>query len=101
MSATDPQREQWWEVELRGADRAFVVRRSLTRSQSLQLASVQQTFEQLAHGELADFRLDFLHGRMSSSEKEFVMGNFRTGRTQVLVATPVIEVGVDIANATP
>ena len=37
---------------------------------------------------------------MSSSEKEFVMQKFRTGSTQVLVATPVIEVGVDIANAT-
>lgn len=101
--ATDPQREQWWEFfrkKLREGRQGFVVTPLVDESDDLQLASVQQTFEQLAHGELADFRLDFLHGRMSSSEKEFVMGNFRTGRTQVLVATPVIEVGVDIANAT-
>ncbi len=101
--ATDHQRERWWEFyrkKLREGRQGFVVTPLVDESDDLQLASVQQTFEQLAHGELAEFRLDFLHGRMSSSEKEFVMGNFRTGRTQVLVATPVIEVGVDIANAT-
>ncbi|HTN77543.1 MAG TPA: helicase-related protein, partial [Pirellulaceae bacterium] len=101
--ATEHQRDRWWEFfrkKLREGRQGYVVTPLVDESDDLQLASVQQTFESLAHGELADFRLDFLHGRMSSSEKEFVMQNFRTGRTQVLVATPVIEVGVDIANAT-
>jgi ATP-dependent DNA helicase RecG len=101
--ATEHQRERWWEFyrkKLREGRQGFVVTPLVDESEELDLASVQQTFESLSHGELADFRLDFLHGRMSSSEKEFVMQKFRTGSTQVLVATPVIEVGVDIANAT-
>lgn len=101
--ATEHQRERWWDFyrkKLREGRQGYVVTPLVDESEELALASVQQTFESLAHGELADFRLDYLHGRMSSSEKEFVMQKFRTGSTQVLVATPVIEVGVDIANAT-
>jgi ATP-dependent DNA helicase RecG len=101
--STDAQREKWWEFyrkRLAEGRQGYVVVPLVEESEDLELASVQQTFESLAHGELADFRLDFLHGRMTSSEKDFVMQSFRTGRTQVLIATPVIEVGVDIANAT-
>lgn len=101
--ATEHQRERWWEFyrkKLREGRQGFVVTPLVDESEELDLASVQQTFESLSHEQLADFRLDFLHGRMSSSEKEFVMQKFRAGATQVLVATPVIEVGVDVANAT-
>jgi ATP-dependent DNA helicase RecG len=100
--AAEGQREKWWDFyrkKLREGRQGFVVTRLVDENES-DLASVQATFESLAHGELADFRLDFLHGRMSASEKEFVMRKFRDGATQVLVATPVIEVGIDIANAT-
>ena len=48
----------------------------------------------------ADWRVELLHGRMPSSEKQAVMQRFRDGETQVLVATTVIEVGVDVPNAT-
>ena len=48
----------------------------------------------------ADYRVELLHGRMASSEKRAVMERFRRGETQVLVATTVIEVGVDVPNAT-
>ena len=48
----------------------------------------------------ADHRVELLHGRMASSEKQAVMDRFRRGETQVLVATTVIEVGVDVPNAT-
>jgi ATP-dependent DNA helicase RecG len=101
--ATEHQRERWWEFfrkKLREGRQGYVVTPLVDENEELELASVQQTFESLSHGELADFRLDFLHGRMSSSEKEFVMQKFRNGGTQVLVSTPVIEVGVDVANAT-
>ena len=64
------------------------------------VASVQQAFEALANGELADFRLDLMHGRLSAEEKESVMGDFQRGKTQVLVATSVVEVGIDVPNAT-
>jgi ATP-dependent DNA helicase RecG len=49
---------------------------------------------------LAPFRVGMLHGRLQSREKEQVMASFRTGDLQVLLATSVIEVGVDVPNAT-
>ena len=64
------------------------------------MASVQQAFEALANGELAEFRLDLMHGRLSAEEKESVMQDFQRGKTQVLVATSVVEVGIDVPNAT-
>ncbi|MFM9065987.1 MAG: ATP-dependent DNA helicase RecG [Planctomycetota bacterium] len=63
------------------------------------IASVARMYEDLVHGPLADFRLELLHGRMTSEEKEVVMERFRQGDVQVLVATSVIEVGVDVPNA--
>ena len=48
----------------------------------------------------ADYRVELLHGRMPASEKQAVMQRFRDNETQVLVATTVIEVGVDVPNAT-
>ena len=56
-------------------------------------------FERLSNGELAAFRVGIIHGRMSPAEKEEAMAAFRDGRTQVLVSTSVIEVGVDVPNA--
>ena len=47
-----------------------------------------------------DYRVELLHGRLPAAEKQEVMQRFRTGETQVLVATTVIEVGVDVPNAT-
>jgi len=54
----------------------------------------------LANGELADFRLGCIHGRMSPTEKHETMDAFRRGEIQVLISTTVIEVGVDVPNAT-
>ena len=64
------------------------------------MASAQETFDRLAAGELKGLRLGLLHGRMPSAEKEAVMDRFRRGELDVLVATTVIEVGVDVPNAT-
>ena len=57
------------------------------------------TFEELHAGALADCRLGLLHGRMKPAEKEAVMAAFGKGDLDVLVATTVIEVGVDVPNA--
>jgi ATP-dependent DNA helicase RecG len=56
--------------------------------------------EELANGPLAGVRVGLLHGRMSSDEKDRIMRRFLAGDIQVLVATTVIEVGIDVANAT-
>ena len=62
--------------------------------------SLQETYESLANGELEAFRLGLIHGRMTSEEKDAVMDRFRQGEIQVLVCTSVVEVGVDVPNAT-
>jgi len=57
-------------------------------------------YERLAKGELEGYRLVLLHGQMRSREKQRVMAEFASGKADVLVATTVIEVGIDVANAT-
>jgi ATP-dependent DNA helicase RecG len=69
-------------------------------SDKLEVRSAEETLERLAGGELHDLRLGLLHGRMSSADKDDTMGRFRRGELDVLVATTVIEVGVDVPNAT-
>jgi len=69
-------------------------------SDKLEVASAEETFERLSHGELSDLRLALLHGKLTSAEKEATMDRFRAGDLDVLVATTVIEVGVDVPNAT-
>jgi ATP-dependent DNA helicase RecG len=56
-------------------------------------------FDELRTGALAGLRLGLLHGRLSADEKEVTMARFHRGEIDVLVATTVIEVGVDVANA--
>jgi ATP-dependent DNA helicase RecG len=62
-------------------------------------ASVGAAFERLTNGDLAEFRAGIVHGRMTSVEKERAMNEFRAGRTQVLISTSLVEVGVDVPNA--
>jgi ATP-dependent DNA helicase RecG len=79
---------------------AYVVCPLIDESEKLEVASAQETFDRLAGDELAGLRLGLLHGRLTSGEKELTMDRFRSGGLDVLVATTVIEVGVDVANAT-
>jgi ATP-dependent DNA helicase RecG len=61
--------------------------------------SVKKEFERLGKGPLARLRLAMIHGQLSTAEKKAVMTDFREGKTDVLVATTVIEVGIDVPNA--
>jgi ATP-dependent DNA helicase RecG len=79
---------------------AYVVCPLIEESEKLEVASAEETFERLVHQELKGLRIALLHGRMPSAEKEAVMDAFRRGEFDVLVATTVIEVGVDVPNAT-
>jgi ATP-dependent DNA helicase RecG len=63
------------------------------------LRSANQMFDELRAGALKDLRLGLLHGRLSSDDKEVAMARFQRGDTDVLIATTVIEVGVDVPNA--
>jgi ATP-dependent DNA helicase RecG len=64
------------------------------------LASAEDVYQELRTGELKDFRLGLVHGQMDREAKAQAMESFRDGETQVLVATTVVEVGVDVPNAT-
>jgi ATP-dependent DNA helicase RecG len=79
---------------------AYVVCPTIEESDKLEVAAAERTFVELGHGQLAGLRLGLLHGRMSSADKDAVMSAFRSRETDVLVATTVIEVGVDVPNAT-
>jgi ATP-dependent DNA helicase RecG len=94
--------EAWASVrdEVAAGRQAYVVCPLVEESEKLEVASAEETYERLSSGELAGLRLGLLHGRMSSAEKERTMDSFRTGQLDVLVATTVIEVGVDVPNAT-
>jgi ATP-dependent DNA helicase RecG len=62
--------------------------------------SVRAEFDRLSKGPLQGLRLAMLHGQMSTDEKHATMTSFRDGRIDVLIATTVIEVGIDVPNAT-
>jgi ATP-dependent DNA helicase RecG len=63
------------------------------------LRAATDMYEELRSGELAGLRLGLLHGRLSADDKEVTMRRFQRGEIDVLIATTVIEVGVDVANA--
>ena len=98
----DQLEEVWADVraEVAAGRQVYVVCPLIEESEKLEVASAEETIERLAHGELRGLKLELLHGRMSSAEKEQVMNRFRSAETDVLVATTVIEVGVDVPNAT-
>lgn len=99
---SDAQEPVWKHVraEIDAGRQAYVVCPLVEESEKLEVSSAEETFEDLSNGELADHRLGLLHGRLSSADKEAVMARFRAGELDVLVATTVIEVGVDVPNAT-
>lgn len=92
-----------WErvrAEVEAGRQAYVVCPLIEESDKLEAASAEETHERLTHGELAGLSVGILHGRLSSGDKEQTMQMFRSRRFDVLVATTVIEVGVDVPNAT-
>ncbi|MEY2402697.1 MAG: ATP-dependent helicase RecG [Acidimicrobiaceae bacterium] len=86
--------------EVAAGRQAYVVCPLIEESEKLDARSAEATYEELMADELAGLRLALLHGRLTSAEKERVMTLFRSGDIDVLVSTTVIEVGVDVPNAT-
>ncbi len=100
-TATD-QATCWRRVrdEVAAGHRAYVICPLIEESERVEAASAVEEHARLSTGELAGLRVGLVHGQMSSTAKETVMHDFRSGRLDVLVATVVIEVGVDVAEAT-
>jgi ATP-dependent DNA helicase RecG len=86
--------------QLRDGRQAFVVCPLVEVSEKMQGRAAEVEAERLAAGELRDFRVGVIHGQMRSPEKVAAMEAFAAGATDVLVATTVIEVGIDVPNAT-
>ena len=94
--------EMWGEVReaIAQGQQAFIVCPLIEESEKLEVASAQDTFKVLGKTELKGLKIGLLHGRLSSNEKDETMTKFRERKLDVLVATTVIEVGVDVPNAT-
>ncbi len=92
----------WAEVrlEIAAGRQAYVVCPLIDESHKLEVASAEETYDRLRNVELSGLAVGLLHGRMQPSDKDQTMGRFRDGHLDVLVATTVIEVGVDVPNST-
>ena len=94
--------------EVRAGRQAYVVASRIDESDAAgneetggpPATTVLELFEHLRHGPLSGLRLGLMHGRLPADEKDAVMAAFRAGQIDVLVCTTVIEVGVDVPNAT-
>ncbi len=86
--------------EVEAGRQAYVVCPLVEDSEKIQARSAVAAFEELGSNELLGLRLGLLHGQMPSTEKALVMERFRNRDIDVLVSTTVIEVGVDVKNAT-
>ena len=87
--------------QLRGGHQAFIVYPLVEASEQLQLVrDATQMAEKMRAGAFKEFGVGLVHGRMATAERDEVMRAFRDGKLGVLVSTTVIEVGIDIANAT-
>jgi ATP-dependent DNA helicase RecG len=98
----DDEGEMWEAVrqQVAAGRQAYVVCPIIEESERLEARSAEDTYAELEGGELAGLRLGLLHGRLGAADKDATMHQFRAGRLDVLVATTVIEVGVDVPNAT-
>ena len=84
----------------RAGDQIYAVYPVIEESNKLDLRPAVKMFEQLSINVFPEFQVGLLHGRLSSSEKEEVMDRFKEGDIRILVSTTVVEVGVDVPNAT-
>jgi len=103
VAGTERERARAYErirEELRAGRQAFVVCPLVEESEALQARAATVEYERLARTELADFDVVLLHGQMRSREKQEAMAAFAQRDAHVLVATSVIEVGIDVPNAT-
>ena len=86
--------------QIDGGRQAYIVLPQIDDDGATEARSVKKEFERLSSGPLTGLRLAMLHGQMPTDEKQAVMTAFRARQTDVLVSTTVIEVGIDVPNAT-
>ncbi len=85
--------------EITKGRQAYIVCPLVEQSDTLDLPSAQDVYDEISSGVFREFRCGLVHGKLSAKEKEAVMADFHAGEIDVLVTTTVIEVGVDVPNA--
>lgn len=95
-----PEVYQMLRNEVNKGRQAYVVCPLVEESEKIDVQAAVDLMQELSRGPLAGYGLGLLHGRLKGAEKEQVMDAFRKGEIQVLVTTTVVEVGVDVPNAT-
>lgn len=96
------QKTKMWEAvhkEIEKGRQAYIVFPLIDESETLAAKAATAEYEKLRTGEFKDLRLGLMHGKLKSQEKDEVMDAFRAGEYHILVSTTVIEVGVDVPNA--
>jgi len=86
--------------EIEAGRQAYIVYPVIDESEKTDLKAATVMFDQLSASVFADLRVALLHGRVAPEERDRVMRAFRSGEIDILVATTVIEVGIDVPNAT-
>ncbi len=86
-------------TELDAGGQAFVVCPLITESDAVEMVSAEQVYAELQRKQLAGYRIGLLHGKLKAEEKDRIMQQFVAHELDVLVATTVVEVGVDVPNA--
>jgi ATP-dependent DNA helicase RecG len=87
-------------AEIRQGRQAYIVYPLVEASDKLDVRDATGMAEELSQNVFKDFRVGLVHGRMSGADKEAIMRRFKDGAVEILVATTVIEVGIDVPNAT-
>jgi ATP-dependent DNA helicase RecG len=86
--------------QVRAGRQAYFVYAAIEESETLEAKAAEKAFAELSKDVFPDLRVGLLHGKLPSDQKESVMTAFKRGDLQILVSTTVIEVGVDVPNAT-
>ena len=86
--------------EVSNGRQAFIICPLIEESEAVEARAATEEYERLSTEVFPDLRLGLLHGRMASRKKEEVMRQFRDGQIDILVSTAVVEVGIDVPNAT-
>jgi ATP-dependent DNA helicase RecG len=86
--------------QVASGSQAFIICPLIEESETIQAKAAIAEYERLSDDVFYDLRLGLLHGRMPASEKDKIMRCFRSGELDILISTPVVEVGIDVPNAT-
>jgi len=85
--------------EIASGAQAFIICPLIEESESIEAKAAVAEYERLSQEVFPDLKLGLLHGRMAGVEKDKVMKNFRDAKLDILISTPVVEVGIDVPNA--